>query len=276
MIDLRLRRELMHTDGAAWRRILGALEKGLPLPDSPPTCLEQVFAPLLASTAATPYVIGQAGQSLDGRIATLSGHSHYVNGPSARRHLHRLRAWADAVVVGIGTILHDDPELTVRHVQGPSPARVVIDPGGRLPPGARVLRDDGVRRIVLRAAEKGARGCTDYGAETVAVPTDPCGLIVTSVVEALGRQGFRRILVEGGANTLSRFLAAGAIHRLHILVAPLLIGSGLPVVALPAVQSLNEAMRPEMRTYAFDDGDVLFDCDFTHIKTSLANRRADL
>lgn len=261
MFDLHLSGEPEQTDDAAWQRVLDAIERSVPLADNPPTCLERVFAPLLASAAAAPQVIGQIGQSLDGRIATVSGHSHYINGLSALIHLHRLRAWADAVVVGIGTIVRDDPQLSVRHVQGRSPARVIIDPRGRLPRDARVLRDDGARRIVLRTAGGEFRNRSEHGAEIVFVPADQSGLIITSLVEALGQQGFRRILIEGGANTLSRVLAAGAIHRLHVLVAPMLIGSGLPAVALPAVQSLDQALRPEVRAFAFDEGDVLFDCD---------------
>ena len=89
-------------------------------------------------------VVGQFGQSIDARIATASGHSHYINGADGLAHLHRLRALVDAVVVGVGTALADDPQLTVRRVAGPNPARVVIDPNGRLPPTARLLADDGV------------------------------------------------------------------------------------------------------------------------------------
>src|SRR5215475_11045638 len=105
-----------------------------------------LYAPIASSRAV---VVGQLGQSLDGRIATPTGHSHYVNGPAAIRHLHRLRALVDAAIVGIGTVLADDPRLTVREIAGPSPARVVIDPNGRLPAGARLLADDGVPRFVV-------------------------------------------------------------------------------------------------------------------------------
>ena len=84
-------------------------------------------------------VVGQCGQSIDARIATPTGHSHYINGEAGLVHLHRLRALVDAVVVGVGTAIKDDPLLTVRRVEGPSPARVIVDPSGRLPPGARVL-----------------------------------------------------------------------------------------------------------------------------------------
>ena len=91
-------------------------------------------------------VVGQFGQSIDGRIATVTGHSKYINGTAGLAHLHRLRALVDAVVVGIGTAVADDPQLTVRRVAGPSPARVVIDPSGRLPATARLLAEDGIRR----------------------------------------------------------------------------------------------------------------------------------
>ena len=118
--------------------------------NSLPDPWQDLFGPLRASGQV---VVGQIGQSLDGRIATPKGHSHYVNGDDGLAHLHRLRALVDAVVVGIGTVIADDPQLTVRRVSGPHPARVVIDPNGKLPRDARVLADDGVRRIVITAED---------------------------------------------------------------------------------------------------------------------------
>ncbi len=90
----------------------------------------ELFGPLRQGTVDDLVVVGQIGQSLDGRIATESGHSKYINGPAGLAHLHRLRALVDAVVVGVGTAIADDPQLTVRRVAGPQPARVVIDPEG--------------------------------------------------------------------------------------------------------------------------------------------------
>src|SRR6202051_1178869 len=100
---------------------------------------ERIFGPRGAGRVDDLLVIGQIGQSLDGRAATTTGHSHYINGAEGLDHLHRLRALMDAVVVGVGTALADDPLLTVRRVAGPHPARVIIDPKGRLPAPARVL-----------------------------------------------------------------------------------------------------------------------------------------
>src|SRR5262244_3993785 len=112
--------------------------------DQLPAPWQEIFGPLRQGIRDNLVVVGQFGQSIDARIATPTGHSHYINGAAGLAHLHRLRALVDAVVVGIGTALADDPQLTVRRVAGPQPARVVIDPDGRLPPNARLLANDGV------------------------------------------------------------------------------------------------------------------------------------
>jgi riboflavin biosynthesis pyrimidine reductase len=95
-----------------------------------------MFGPLRGGRVDALVVVGQFGQSIDARIATVTGHSRYINGPAGLAHLHRLRALVDAVLIGVSTAIADDPQLTVRRVAGPSPARVILDPKGRLPPGA--------------------------------------------------------------------------------------------------------------------------------------------
>ncbi|WP_244424639.1 RibD family protein [Methylobacterium nodulans] len=201
-------------------------------------------------------MIAQLGQSLDGRIATLSGDSKYINRGAALDHLHRLRAHVDAIVVGIGTVLADDPRLTVRRVAGRSPARIVIDPAGRIPAQAQCLREDGVRRIVVCRPDTRIPAC----AEALRIEA-PEAFPPQALVSALGRLGFRRILIEGGARTISGFIDAGAIDRLHLMVAPLLLGSGRHGLDLRPIAALHEAMRPLTRCYPLCDGDVLFDCD---------------
>jgi len=111
-----------------------------------------LFGPLLA--ADSPFVLGRLAQSLDGFIATRSGESHWISGPEDIAHTHRLRALFDAVVVGAGTIRADDPQLTTRLVEGPSPVRVVLDPERRLGAGYRVFRD-GPPTLLLCAPESG-------------------------------------------------------------------------------------------------------------------------
>ncbi len=204
-------------------------------------------------------VVGQLGQSLDGRVATATGHSHYINGPAGLNHLHRLRALVDAVVVGIGTALADDPQLTVRRVAGPQPARVVIDPGGRLPAGAKLLAADGVRRLVVTA---GTRPPLPAGIEIVELPKSEGQIAPATILRALAEKGFRRLLIEGGANTVSRFLVAGCLDRLHVVVAPMILGSGRPGFTLPEIERVDQALRAPMRVHMLDD-EVLFDCDLS-------------
>ncbi|HEY4856771.1 MAG TPA: dihydrofolate reductase family protein, partial [Xanthobacteraceae bacterium] len=110
-----------------------------------------MFGALRKGAVDDLVLIGQCGQSIDGRIATPSGDSHYINGEAGLDHLHRLRSLVDAVVIGAGTAIADDPQLTVRRVAGANPARIVIDPQRRLPSTARALREDGIRRIVITA-----------------------------------------------------------------------------------------------------------------------------
>ena len=120
-----------------------------------PSPWEDMFGPLRTGKIDALVVVGQIGQSLDGRIATTTGQSHYINGPAGLAHLHRLRALVDAVVVGVGTALADDPQLTVRRVAGPDPARVVIDPSGRLAPTRATVRR-GRRRAASSSSAQGA------------------------------------------------------------------------------------------------------------------------
>jgi diaminohydroxyphosphoribosylaminopyrimidine deaminase / 5-amino-6-(5-phosphoribosylamino)uracil reductase len=224
-----------------------------------PTAWADIFGPLRAGSVDDLVVVGQCGQSIDARIATAGGHSHYINGEVGLAHLHRLRALVDAVVIGVGTAVADDPQLTVRRVAGPSPARVIIDPQGRLPASARALIGDGVRRLVFCG---GPRSDLPAGVEVVALPADNSGFHPPAIIAALAVRGLRRILIEGGADTLSRFLAARCLDRLHILVAPLFLGAGRSSLTLPPIERLDEAVRVPMRAHVLGD-DVLLDCDLS-------------
>ena len=221
---------------------------------------EDLYGPLRTGSVDDLMVVGQLGQSLDGRVATAAGHSHYINTADGLTHLHRLRALVDAVVIGIGTALADDPRLTVRRVNGPNPARVVIDPHGKLPARARLLAADGIRRVVITAA--GQQPGLPPGVETVALAAENGTIDPAEILRALAGLGLRRVLIEGGAQTVSRFLAAGCLDRLHVIVAPLLLGAGPASLTLPPVELVADALRPPVRAYALGE-DVLFDCDLS-------------
>ncbi len=217
---------------------------------------DDVVAPFLQQDASVS-VIAQLGQSLDGRIATPTGSSKYINGSGALDHLHRLRAAVDAVIVGVATVIADDPQLTVRRVPGRNPARVVIDPNGRMPHGARLLHDGAAPVHVIRSA------CDEPvpGANVIVMDSSGQGCCPRAILAVLAGLGLRRVLIEGGAFTVSRFIEAGAVDRLHLLVAPVILGSGKPGIALPPIDRVSEAMRPRIRVVPLEGGDVLFDCD---------------
>ena len=215
-------------------------------------------------------VIGQIGQSVDGRIATEQGQSHYITGQADILRLHRLRALVDAVVVGAGTVAADDPRLIVRGVEGSNPVRVVLDPDARLSRTHAVFSDGAAPTLIFRRAQAGEN--STGSTEVITLPaaarpdhgdrrdTDPPGFDPRTIVDALRARGLRRLLIEGGGITVSRFLQAGALTRLHVAVAPMLLGSGRPALTLPPITALDDALRPSCRTFHLGD-DVLFDFD---------------
>lgn len=220
---------------------------------------DDLLLPLIDAPSDRPYVIAQLGQSLDGRIATPTGESRWINGKSALDHVHRMRSHVDAVIVGIGTVLADNPRLTVRRVPGRNPARVIIDPNGKLTPDVHCLADDGTRCIVVRGDDRPVI----HGAETLVVEQNADGLAPRAIVQALFKRGLRKILVEGGASTVSRFIDDAVLDRLHILTAPVILGSGVTGLSLAPIAKLEHALRPPTRVHVLDDGDVVFDCDLS-------------
>jgi diaminohydroxyphosphoribosylaminopyrimidine deaminase / 5-amino-6-(5-phosphoribosylamino)uracil reductase len=209
-----------------------------------------------------PFVVAQLGQSLDGRIATPTGESRWINRHAALTHVHQVRATVDAVMVGIGTVAADDPILNVRHVTGRNPARVVIDPSGRMATSARcLLADDGCRRLVIRAKGGPGQQQLPSGVELIELARDGGTLDPGQILAALFERGLKTILLEGGAWTVSSFIDAGVVDRLHVLVAPMILGSGKTGLALAPIQRLVEARRPVTQVRVLSDGDVLFDCD---------------
>lgn len=226
--------------------------------------LAGIFDPFLNASGEQPFVAGQLGQSLDGRIATVSGDAADIGGPAGLDHLHRLRAHVDAVVVGAATVVADDPRLNVRRVEGKNPARVVIDPRGRIGNDGRWLAGDGAQRILVTSAESAPRGCD----EVIKLQPRGAGFEPLEIAEALYARGFGKILIEGGAITLSHFIEKQCLDRLHVVVSPVIIGSGKASIDLPPIASLTEAIRPDTRVFHLGGGEVLFDCSLRAVSSS--------
>jgi len=222
----------------------------------PAGALAGLFGPLFTPRAPDGcVVVGRLAQTLDGRIATRSGHSQWIGGAGDIRHTHRLRALCHAVLVGAATVREDDPRLTTRQVPGPSPVRVVLDASRRLSADYGLFRD-GPPTLLITAED----GPPTHGiAQVLRVPRDGSGgLDLPALLHALAARGLTRIFVEGGGQTVSRFLAAGCLDRLHVTVAPMILGSGRPAFALPEVARIEQGMRFDWTVHDLSP-DVLFD-----------------
>jgi diaminohydroxyphosphoribosylaminopyrimidine deaminase / 5-amino-6-(5-phosphoribosylamino)uracil reductase len=244
---------LSWSPGAGWRSLLA--------PGDARTELLNLYLPICSATSSRPMTIGHLGQSLDGFIATPSGDSQFVTGDDNIVHLHRMRALSDAVVVGAGTVATDDPQLTVRHVPGPNPLRVVFDPGKGLAPTYRVFTDDTGPTLYICSRTLVGMGESYLGSATiVGVDCDDASGGVSEALRLLHARGCSRIFVEGGGVTVSAFLQANLLDRLQIAIAPVIIGDGRPAIRLAPHARLSDCRRPRYRVFRMG-GDVLFDCD---------------
>lgn len=230
--------------GSVWDELLAGR-----IPAAPPTGQELVerYAPLVAHRG--PLAIAQLGQSLDGFIASRTGHAEFVTGPEDRAHLHRLRALVDAVVVGVRTVAADDCRLTVRAVRGRSPVRVVLDPAARAPSGSAVLTDGAAPTLWVVGEDAVLPAGPAPHVSVLRAPVHGGTLAPRDLLAALARRGLERVLVEGGGRTVSRFLEAGALDRLYLTTAPMLIGDGVPGIRFRGAEHLSGALRPPVRRF---------------------------
>lgn len=219
-----------------------------------------------------PFVVAHLGQSLDGFIATCSGDSNYVTGEENLCHLHRMRALCDAVIVGRGTAERDDPQLTTRRVEGPNPLRVVLDSGRRLPSSLRIFNDGAAPTLRVVSAELPAP--PEGAPPEIAVPTEEGRIALRPMLAALAARGCRRVFVEGGGELVSALMSAGLLDRLHLAIAPLLIGSGRPAIRLAARPELGDCPRPPARLFRMG-GDLLYDLDLAGTRPAPAARPPD-
>lgn len=217
--------------------------------------------------ARRPAVVAHLGQSIDGFIATGSGDSYYVTGPENLDHLHRMRAIADAVVVGAGTVAADDPALTARRVPGRNPVRVVLDRRRRLHAGYRVFTDAAAPTLLL--CSEGRDVPVKHGNAQVVQVAGSCS--AAAVVATLLERGLHRVFVEGGGRVVSEFLAAGVLHRLQLGIAPVLIGAGRRGVVAPSHSRMRDCLRPPHTLYRMG-ADLLFDYDLRAARTAKRSR----
>lgn len=234
--------------------------------------LAELYVPLCL--AGSPIAFAQLGQSLDGGIATRTGDAVYVTGEEDRLHLHRLRALADAVLVGVDTVCTDDPQLTVRACAGRNPVRVVLDHRGRVHRDRRVFTDGSAPTLWVLGCATADTDELALGVDVLRLPCDGKGFAPDQLLSALARRGLGRVLVEGGGVTVSRFLVAGALQRLYVTVAPLIIGDGVPGLRFRGAERMREALRAPARRFTLGD-DTLFELDLTAARVRPAGGAQD-
>jgi diaminohydroxyphosphoribosylaminopyrimidine deaminase/5-amino-6-(5-phosphoribosylamino)uracil reductase len=187
-----------------------------------------------------PLVTYKAAVSLDGKVAASGGDARWISSEQSRRRVHRMRAAADAVMVGAGTVRHDDPELTVRLCAGRDPVRVVVSRSGALPLDAKVVRSAGEVRTLLLAGATSSPDSAALAAAGVEVVPLPGGRLRDGLAE-LARRGMLDVLFEGGPTLAASLLAEGLLDRVTLFVAPLVVGHGAPdLFAVPAVGDIAD------------------------------------
>lgn len=224
------------------------------LPAGHPTFDDTNNLDVYRTIASFDEVVAQLAQSDDGFIATRTGDAEFVSGRLDRRHLHQIRAVCGAVMVGAGTVTADDPQLTVRAVEGDNPVRVVLDPNGRIPVDSRVLQSADAPTLWLVGAE--AQVSDHVGSHVQVIrfpratgqPIDPA-----TILSMIRKHVSGSILIEGGGETVSAFLVSGVLDRLFLTHAPVLLGDGVPGIRFDGPSVMSDALRPSFRRYSLGE-----------------------
>ncbi len=218
---------------------------------------------LLRQRLGRPWVTAKYAMSLDGKIATRSGDARWISGEASRAHAHQLRDRADAVIVGIGTVLADDPSLTVRPApaDGRQPRRIIVDTRLRVPLDAALAGPAlaAGTTVAFVAPASGSAALVERGLSLLELPADRSGRVdLRALLEALGRRGHNEVLVEGGGELLAGFFALGLVDEVEACLAPIVIGgrgASTPVGGV-GVERIAHAGRLEVVDVARRDRDV--------------------
>ena len=212
-----------------------------------------------------PYVHLKMAQTLDGRIAAPDSNARWITDEAARRMVHRLRCHYDAVLIGRGTALADDPELTVRLARGRNPRRIVLDSRLAIPETARLFSlPEPEKTIIIHrddASERKAAKLRSRGAELIPLTVAAGGLSLRKVLTALGKRGVQSVLVEGGSGVFSSFLREGLWDRLSVFIAPVILGDGVNAVSGLGIATMEQAIRFGSGSFRRVGSQMLFEVD---------------
>ena len=211
-----------------------------------------------------PFVTLKFAQTLDGRIATASGHSQWISSLSSRRLAHRLRSIHDAVLVGVRTVMADDPELTVRLTRGKNPVRIIVDSHLRIPLHSNVLKHQGTSKTII-ATTKGTDTekrtlLMDMGIDVLLIAEDSHQQIdLKRLLAELGKKGLSSVLVEGGATIITSVLRDHLADRFVVFIAPKIAGQGIEAVGNLGIERMDEALKCSYQKILRKGGDLIID-----------------
>ncbi len=229
-------------------------------------------------TRGRPFVTLKLAVSLDGRIAAASGDARWISSEPAREMVHQWRAQSDAVMVGAGTVVADDPRLTCRVRARRDPARVIVDPRLKTSPHARVfnVRSDAPAILVttLDNHDRARRRYRGGRIEVLGAPSVRGEIDLAGVMREFGRRGWSRILIEGGAHLAGAALRAGIVDRVAMVVAPKILGAGLPAIEGLATARIRDAIRLRNFTARRIGEDWLLEADIHNRRMPRKSRRA--
>ena len=214
-------------------------------------------------TTGVPLVTVKFAQTLDGRIATSTGNSQWISSPASQRMAHKLRTLNDAIMVGVGTILNDNPQLTVRLVRGRNPTRIILDSKLRIPLEAKVLtHQESAPTIIVTTSSADVErlaALRQMGIEVLVAREDERGEVdLGHLLEMLGQWGISSVLVEGGAETITSLLRLNLVDRLVIIVAPKIMGKGIEAVGELNITDVSQTLKLSFgRTYRMGEDLVI-------------------
>ena len=203
-------------------------------------------------TTGLPLVTLKFAQTLDGRIATVTGDSRWISGQKFRRLAHKLRATNDAIMVGIDTVLADDPQFTVRLVRGRNPVRIILDTRLRIPLDAGVIKNREVAPTIIattsRADKEKLSSLREMGIEVLVIKEDKAGEVdLRHLLSILGERGISSVLVEGGAGVITSLLRRNLVDKVVIAIAPKMMGKGIEAVGELNIREVSQALKLSFR-----------------------------
>ena len=212
----------------------------------------------------TPFITLKFAQTIDGRIATSTGHSRWISSEPSLKFAHKLRSLHDGIMVGAGTVLKDDPELTVRHVKGTNPVRIVVDSTLRIPANAPILKNQERAKTIIatthRYSKKRLPQLTDAGIEVLIIDADDKGRVdLKKLLIELGKKEISSILVEGGSEIITSFLKEKMADRLVIITAPKITGKGIDAVGDLGIKRMDDSINLSLIKVFRKGDDIIID-----------------